>query len=241
MRYSLVIPTHNEADNLPALLAEIAALPATRAPAEAIVVDDASSDATAKRITELMATYPWLRLVRLPVRAGQSAAILAGMRAARSEWVATMDGDGENDPLDLPRLVDLAETTGADLIGGLRRRRQASLSKRLASRVANGLRRAVLEDGCADTGCGLKLLRRDVFLELPAFNGMHRFLPALFRIADRGTRFIEVNDRLRRHGRSHYGNLDRAIRGIADLLGVWWLKRRSIAGAARAAKEETGS
>jgi glycosyltransferase involved in cell wall biosynthesis len=237
MQYSLVIPAHNEADNLPPLLAEIIALPESHRPVEVIVVDDGSRDATASTMTGLIAADGRLRLLRLPVRSGQSAAMLAGVKAARSEWVATIDADGENDPADLPRMVELALASGADLIGGLRRRRKSTWSKQLASRLANGLRRRVLKDGCSDSACGLKLFRREMLLRLPSFNGMHRFLPALVDIAGGESRFIDVNDRPRRHGRSNYGNLGRARRGLVDLWGVLWLKRRSLAGAIRTAKE----
>lgn len=237
MQYSLVIPAHNEADNLPPLLAEIVALPESHRPIEIIVVDDGSRDATAGTMARLIAADARLRLLRLPVRSGQSAAMLAGVKLARSDWVATIDADGENDPADLPRLVELALTSGADLIGGLRRRRKSSWSKQVASRLANGLRRRVLKDGCSDSACGLKLFRRELLLRLPSFNGMHRFLPALVDIAGGASRFIDVNDRPRRHGRSNYGNLNRARRGLVDLWGVLWLKRRSLAGAIRAAKE----
>jgi dolichol-phosphate mannosyltransferase len=237
MQYSLVIPAHNEADNLPPLLAEIAALPEAFRPVEVILVDDASTDATPSVMAGLIAADPRLRLLRLPHRSGQSAAMLAGVNLARSDWVATIDADGENDPGDLPRMIELALASGADLIGGLRRRRKSSWSKQLASRLANGLRRRVLKDGCSDSACGLKLFRRELLLQLPRFNGMHRFLPALVDIAGGETRFIDVNDRPRRHGRSNYGNLGRAARGLVDLWGVLWLKRRSLAGAIRAAKE----
>jgi dolichol-phosphate mannosyltransferase len=237
MQYSLVIPAHNEADNLPPLLAEIAALPPFRRPAEIILVDDASEDETAAVMAGLVAANPRLRLLRLPRRSGQSAAMLAGARAARSPWVATIDADGENDPADLPPMIELAIASGADLVGGLRRERKSSGSKQLASRIANGLRRRVLKDGCSDSACGLKLVRRDLLLRLPSFNGMHRFLPALVQIAGGHTRFIGVNDRPRRHGRSNYDNLGRAARGLIDMAGVLWLKRRGLAAAVAAAEE----
>ncbi|MGH6880036.1 glycosyltransferase family 2 protein [Hypericibacter sp.] len=237
MQYSLVIPAHNEADNLPPLLGEILVLPESHRPIEIILADDGSRDRTSLLMTEMMAADPRLRLVRLPVRSGQSAAMLAGVKAARSAWVATIDADGENDPADLPRLIDLALASGADLIGGLRQRRKTPWSKQVASRLANGLRRRVLNDGCSDSACGLKLFRRTLLLQLPSFNGMHRFLPALVQIAGGRTRFIEVNDRPRRHGRSNYGNLGRAARGLVDLWGVFWLQRRSLTKAVGAAKE----
>jgi len=237
MKYSLVIPAYNEAENLPPLLAEIAALPETARPIEIILVDDGSRDMTATVMARLTASDSRLRLLQLPDRSGKSAAIMAGVRAARSDWVATIDADGENDPTDLPRMIDLALSSGADLIGGLRRRRRSSWSKRVASRIANGLRRRVLNDNCSDTACGLKLIRRELLLQLPCFTGMHRFFPALVDIAGGKSRFIDVSDRPRRHGRSRYGNFSRACQGMVDLWGVFWLKRRSFAAALRAAKE----
>ena len=237
MRYSLVIPAHNEADNLPPLLAEIRALPEGQRPCEVILVDDASADATGSVMAAQIAADPSLRLLRLAKRSGQSAAMLAGVKAARSDWVATIDADGENDPADLPRMIALADDSRADLVGGLRPSRRSSWSKQLASRLANGLRRRVLRDGCSDSACGLKLFRREMLLQLPSFDGMHRFLPALVQIAGGQTRFVGVHDRTRRHGRSNYGNLGRAACGLIDLAGVLWLKRRSLARAVRAAKE----
>lgn len=237
MKYSLVIPAYNEAENLPPLLAEIGSLPDPHRPAEIILVDDGSEDATAAVMGKSIAADPHLRLLRLPVRSGKSAAVMAGAGIARAEWVATMDADGENDPADLPRMIDLALASGADLVGGLRRRRKSSWSKRAASRVANGLRRRALNDHCVDTACGLKLIRRDLLLALPSFNGMHRFLPALVGIAGGKSSFLDVNDRPRRHGRSHYGNFSRGRDGLVDLFGVLWLKRRSLTEAVRAAKE----
>jgi len=238
MRYSLVIPAHNEADNLPPLLAEICALPEGQRPFEIILVDDASADATAPVVTAQIAAHPSLRMLRLAKHSGQSAAMLAGVKAARSDWVATIDADGENDPADLARMIVLAETSGADLIGGERPPRRSSWSKELGSRLANDLRRRVLSDGCSDSACGLKLFRRAMLLQLPSFDGMHRFLPALVQIAGGQTRFLGVKIRPRRHGRSNYGNLRRAASGLIDLGGVLWLKRCSLAGAVRIAKEE---
>jgi dolichol-phosphate mannosyltransferase len=237
MRYSLVIPAHNEADNLPPLLAEIRALPEGQRPFEVILVDDASADATASVMAAQIAADPSVRLLRLAKRSGQSAAMLAGVKAARSDWVATIDADGENDPADLARMIALADESHADLIGGLRPGRRSSWSKQIASRLANGLRRWLLKDGCSDSACGLKLFRRELLLRLPSFDGMHRFLPALVQIAGGQTRFVAVNDRPRRHGRSNYGNLGRAAHGLIDLGGVLWLKRRSLVGAVRTAKE----
>lgn len=230
MRFSIVISAHNEAASLPALIAETL-LATSGAPPEAIiVVDDGSSDDTAQCLPSLPAGGVALRLVRHDRRRGLSAAIHTGVCSAATPWVVTMDGDGENDPADIPAL--LRQLDGSSpmpmLVGGLRRRRRASWSKRVASRIANRLRRALLRDGCPDTGCGLKLFRRDVFLALPSFDGMHRFLPALFRMQGHGVAYVEVNDRPRRHGRSHFGNFERGLKASVDLVGVLWLTRRRL-------------
>ena len=190
-----------------------------------IFVDDCSDDGTADRLAP---ERPAVRVVRHSTRSGQSAAVRTGVRAARGTWIATLDGDGQNDPADIPNLLDLAMMPGAPaLVGGLRRKRRDVWSKRVATRIANGLRQAVLNDGCADTGCGSKVIRRDAFLELPYFGAMHRFLPALFQIHGHRVAFAEVNHRPRRRGVSKYGNLGRAAIGIVDLMGVLWLKRRT--------------
>jgi len=230
MRFSIVIPAHNEAENLPALVAEAIAATAGQPPAAIILVDDGSDDATAHCLAPQISAGASIRILRHDRRRGLSAAILTGVRGADTPWVVTMDGDGENDPADIPALLLRRdrETPQPALIGGLRRRRRASWSKRAASRFANRLRDWLLRDGCPDTGCGLKLFRRDAFLALPSFDGMHRFLPALFRMHGHKVAYVEVNDRMRRHGRSHFGNLDRGLRGAADLIGVMWLTRRRM-------------
>ena len=199
---------------------------------EIVYVDDGSRDDTGSRLAEA-AAIPGapLRWLRHEVSCGQSAAILIGVRFATGVWIATLDGDGQNDPADIPALLERAVATeGAArtpvLIAGERSQRQDSLAKRLASLVANGLRGRLLRDGAADTGCGLKLFRREAFLELPHFDHMHRFLPALFLRAGGQVVTVPVNHRPRTRGRSNYGTLDRLWVGVFDLVGVWWLQRR---------------
>jgi len=227
MRYSVVIPAHNEADNLPPLIAETLAVTAGFPPEAIIVVDDGSSDDTLRRVASREEAGVAIRLLRHPARLGQSFALRTGIEAAATPWIMTMDGDGENDPADMARLLARAVEAGAAAaIAGIRRRRRAGLSKRLASRLANAVRSRLLGDGCVDTGCGLKLFRRDVFLGLPFFDGIHRFLPALFQIDGHKVVYVEVNDRQRRHGRSHYGNLARGLKGAIDILRVMQLRRR---------------
>jgi dolichol-phosphate mannosyltransferase len=232
MDLSIVIPVRNEAENIAPLVAEIrAAFAAMQGAApryEIVYVDDGSSDATAATIVTLAAEFPALRMIRHDRSYGQSAAIRTGVKAAGAAWIATLDGDGQNDPADLPRLWAMAQ--GADapaLITGQRTKRQDSWIKRVSSRIANRVRAALLGDGTPDTGCGLKLFRRERFLDLPFFDHMHRFLPAL--VARDGGRIVSVpvNHRPRTRGRSNYGTLDRLAVAFADLLGVMWLQRRA--------------
>lgn len=223
---TIVIPMKNEAGNVVALLAEIAAACAAAAP-EIIVVDDGSTDGTGEvaRGTGL----PGLRVLRHPHSGGQSAAVHSGVLAARGRIVCTLDGDGQNPPSELPKLYAplLADTTGRlGLVAGQRVARQDTLSKRLASRFANGLRSWALKDGTRDTGCGLKGFRRDAFLALPYFDHMHRYLPALMKRDGWEVALVDVSHRERQAGRSNYSNLQRALVGVFDLMGVAWLIRR---------------
>ena len=233
MRFSIVVPALNEAENIAPLAAEIAAaLDGPYAAAyEVIFVDDGSTDDTAERVRAAKAERPQIRLVRHEARAGQSAAIRSGAKAARAGWIVTMDGDGQNDPADVPRLLALAWADGEDarrMVGGLRLKRRDRWSRRMATHIANGVRQLLLKDGCSDTGCSLKVFPRDTFLDLPYFNGMHRFLPALFQTYGLETRFVEVNHRPRLRGSTKYTNYKRALIGITDLRGVLWLRRRTI-------------
>ena len=224
---SVVVPMHDEAGNAGPLIAEIArALGDTRF--EIVAIDDGSADSTAEELRKAGESCHNLRVLHHRARAGQSMALISGVRAAHGPWIATIDGDGQNDPSDIPELLAAAQAHGGDpvLIAGFRIHRRDSLAKRWGSRFANTVRARLLGDATPDTGCGLKVFRRADFLALPQFDHMHRFLPALF-VRHGGTVLsLPVNHRPRTKGRSHYGSLDRLAVGIVDLAGVWWLKRR---------------
>ncbi len=225
---SVVIPCRNEAENLAFLLDEVDAALAGRS-FEVIVVDDGSTDGTSDALhRRIEGGAAHLRCIRHERSAGQSAAIRTGALAARAAVVLTMDGDGQNDPAYLPKLADALATSGpkTGIVAGQRRKRTDTLMKRLSSRFANGLRRAILKDQTSDTGCGLKAIPADIFRRLPFFDGWHRYLPALVLREGYEVTHIEVVDRPRRHGKSNYGILDRGLRGALDLFGVWWLRRR---------------
>jgi len=229
MDLSVVIPVKNEAQNIEPLVNEITAALDGLTAYEVLYVDDGSEDGTAGEVMRFAAAVPNLRLLRHVRSCGQSAAILTGVMAARGGWIATLDGDGQNDPADIPRLWRLACAAPSNppvLIAGHREKRQDSWSKRAASRIANAIRAKLLGDATPDTGCGLKLFPRALFLELPAFDHMHRFLPALVLRAGGVVRSVPVNHRPRRGGVSKYGVFDRLGVGIVDLFGVWWLQRR---------------
>lgn len=224
---SVVVPVRNEAGNISPLVAEIEAALAGRS-FEIVYVDDGSSDGTQAELLSLMAERPWLRQIRHEQSCGQSAALRTGVTMARAPVVVTIDGDGQNDPAFIPALVAALEK-GAPRIGlvaGQRVGRQASGYKRMQSRIANAVRGGVLRDGTRDTGCGLKAFPRDLFLALPYFDALHRFLPALVRREGFDVGYVDVVDRSRRHGVSNYGLWDRLWVGILDLAGVWWLIRR---------------
>jgi len=230
MDLSIVIPVKNEADNIVPLAGEIRAALDGLITYEILYVDDGSDDATATEISRLAGTTPQVRLLRHTRNYGQSAAISSGVHAARGAWIATLDGDGQNDPADLPAMWHLAQQASPSpplLIAGCRERRRDSRSKRVASRIANAIRAQLLGDRTPDTGCGLKLFPRSLFLDLPYFDHMHRFLPALV-LREGGTVLsVAVNHRPRHKGMSKYGVFDRLGAGIIDLLGVMWLQRRA--------------
>lgn len=224
---SIVVPVRNEAGNVVPLLGEIERACAPLAPFDVIYVDDGSSDGTGAELAQARATRPWLRVLRHAESCGQSAAVRSGVRAARASVIATLDGDGQNDPAFIPELVAALERAGPGigLVAGQRLRRVGGY-KKLQSRIANGVRGAVLKDGTRDTGCGLKAFRRDVYLALPYFDALHRFMPALVKREGLGVAHVDVVDRPRLAGRSNYGLFDRLWVGILDLAGVWWLIRR---------------
>jgi dolichol-phosphate mannosyltransferase len=225
---SIVVPVRNEADNIAPLIAEIVAALDGRWNYEIIYVNDGSTDATAERLKAAMMERQNLRQLHHAVSTGQSAAVRSGVRAARGAIVATLDGDGQNNPAFLPALVSAIEQGGirTGLAAGQRVGRKDTGFKKIQSRIANGVRKAILHDGTRDTGCGLKAFRRDVFLALPYFDGLHRFLPALVRREGYGIVYVDVIDRPRHSGVSNYGFFDRLWIGIMDLAGVWWLIRR---------------
>lgn len=224
---TVVVPAKDEAQNLPILLDEIEAALAGRR-FEVIVVDDGSTDGTDIVLQDYAATHDWLRPVRHEKSCGQSCAVRTGVQNARGDVVATIDGDGENDPAYIPQLLDALDQAGPSvaLAAGQRLGRKASTAKRYASKLANKIRGAILRDNTRDSGCGLKALRREIFLQIPYFDSWHRFLPALVIREGYGVVHIDVQDRQRRHGASKYGIFDRALVGILDLFGVWWLRRR---------------
>jgi len=228
-RFTVVVPMLDEAENVAPLLRGIAAACAPIGPFEAIVVDDGSTDATAGRVGALRAEFPWLQLIRHARPCGQSAALRSGVRAARAPLICTLDGDGQNPPAEIPRLLApllTPQTPGLGLVAGRRRIRHDPASRRLASRFANRLRAALLGDGIRDSACGLKAFPREVFLALPFFDHMHRYLPALVLREGLAVAEVEVDHLPRQAGRSKYGNTGRALAGALDLLGVWWLMRR---------------
>jgi dolichol-phosphate mannosyltransferase len=224
---SVVVPVRNEAGNIAPLVAEIAAALPGRA-FEIVYVNDGSSDATEGELRGLMADRPGLRQIRHEKSCGQSAAIRTGVAMAHAPVIVTLDGDGQNDPAFIAKLIAALEAGAprVGLIAGQRLGRKATGFKKLQSRIANGVRGAVLKDGTRDTGCGLKAFRRDLFLSLPYFDGLHRFLPALVRREGFDIGYVDVIDRPRHHGVSNYGFWDRLWIGILDLAGVWWLIRR---------------
>ena len=226
---SIVIPMRNEAENIVSLIAEIVTAAAALEHYEILVIDDGSTDSTAARAADLMSELPNLRLIQHRTSGGQSAAVHSGVLAATGEVICTLDGDGQNPPDQLPKLWEplLADTSGAlGLVAGQRLNRQDTAAKRLGSRFANGLRSWLLNDGTRDTGCGLKGFRRDAFLQLPYFDHMHRYLPALFKRDGWAIHLVDVSHRERAAGKSNYTNFGRALVGIYDLIGVAWLLRR---------------
>jgi len=226
---SVVVPVFNEQDNVGPLLREILAALRGRIEFEAIFVDDHSRDGTLGALQALKGEAPELRVLRHARQSGQSTAIRTGVKAARGAWIATLDGDGQNDPADIPKLLAQRASAAPEvkLFAGWRVHRQDTGSKRWASKWANAIRARMLRDDTPDTGCGIKLFERAAFLDLPYFDHMHRYLPALMQRAGWQTVSVPVNHRARSAGVSKYNNLNRALVGIRDLRGVAWLIARS--------------
>jgi len=225
---AVVVPVRNEAGNVAPLVAEIAAALQGQWPFEVVYVNDGSTDGTEAELARLMALHPFLRRVRHKQSCGQSSAVRSGVAAARAPIVVTIDGDGQNNPAFIPAMIRALEAGSPKmgLVAGQRTGRKSGGFKKLQSRIANAVRNAVLRDGTRDTGCGLKAFRRDMFLGLPYFDGLHRFLPALVKRDGYDIGYVEVVDRPRGTGVSNYGLWDRLWVGILDLAGVWWLVRR---------------
>ncbi len=229
MKISVVVPVHNETDNVGSLIAEIHQALSSQEAYEMIFVDDGSTDDTGAKLQQAMQQYPSLRVVKHQRACGQSRAVHTGIVAAQYPWIATLDGDGQNDPADIPKLVAAwHEQNDSNLwmLAGFRHQRNDTGWRKFSSKFANGIRQALLHDATPDSGCGLKLFMRDKFLALPYFDHIHRFLPALVRMAGGQVISVKVNHRARHFGQSKYGTLDRALVGIVDLAGVVWLKRR---------------
>lgn len=229
MKISVVVPVHNETDNVDALIAEIHQALSSQEAYEMIFVDDGSTDDTGAKLQQAMQQYPTLRVLKHRRSCGQSRAVHNGVLAAQYPWIATLDGDGQNDPADIPNLVEAWQQQNDSqlwMLAGFRHQRNDTGWRKFSSKFANAIRQAILHDATPDTGCGLKLFLRDKFLALPYFDHIHRFLPALIQMAGGHVISVKVNHRPRNFGQSKYGTLDRALVGIVDLLGVVWLKKR---------------
>lgn len=231
MELSVVVPVHNEEDNVEPLIGEIDRALIDAGDYEMIFVDDGSTDGTLARLDALRECYPRLRVLRHRHCCGQSTALVTGVRAARGRIIATLDGDGQNNPADIPKLIaalkELDQGDMRSMVAGFRKRRQDSGWRRFSSKVANAVRSSLLGDNTPDTGCGLKVFSRDLFLVLPYFDHMHRFLPALVQRAGGKVSSVEVDHRPRVRGVSKYGTWHRLWVGIVDLFGVMWLQRRA--------------
>jgi dolichol-phosphate mannosyltransferase len=229
MKISVVVPVHNETENVATLIDEIHQALHDQEAYEMVFVDYSSTDDTLLKLKQLMLSYPTLRVLRHQSGCGQSRATHSGVLAAQYDWIATLDGDGQNDPTDIPNLISALNQHNSEnlwLLAGFRHQRNDTGWRRFSSKFANTIRGAILQDNTPDTGCGLKLFRRDKFLALPYFDHIHRFLPALMQMAGGEIISVKVNHRARHHGQSKYGTLDRLVAGVVDLLGVIWLKNR---------------
>ncbi len=226
MRLSVVVPVYNEAENIPILAAELAALQPAIPDLEILLVDDGSTDATWPCIQEAERHHPGLRGIRCPANRGQTSAMLTGMRVARGDAIALIDGDLQNDPKDIPRMLD--ELKDCDAVCGYRAKRRDTWSRRIASRLGNRIRNWVTRDGVRDTGCSLKVLRAALVWDVPPVDGAHRFLPAYFRLHGRRIKEVPVNHRPRQHGTSKYTNWMRLPKTAFDLIGFTWYRKRIL-------------
>jgi dolichol-phosphate mannosyltransferase len=228
---SVVIPVFNEEGNIGRLVNETLSAVPKNILGEIIVVDDCSTDGGPNEVLSIALQQKKVRLIRHLANAGQSASVRTGVNSAKFGIIATLDGDGQNDPHDIPALWEAiaapGDKSGPALVGGVRQKRKDTGSKRLASKAANWIRDTVLRDNCPDTGCGIKLFWREGFLKLPFFTSVHRYLPALFQSYGYKTAFLPVNSRERQAGVSKYNNFNRALIGLYDLFGVTWLRRRT--------------
>ncbi|WP_150050941.1 MULTISPECIES: glycosyltransferase family 2 protein [Methylomonas] len=229
MKISVVVPVHNESENVAPLIDEIQQALSSLESCEIIFVDDGSTDDTLQTLLQIQNHCPLLRILTHQRSCGQSRAIHSGIVAAKYEWIATLDGDGQNDPADIANLILAYRQQPSDrlwMLAGHRHRRRDTGWRRFSSKFANGIRQAILHDDTPDTGCGLKLFRRDKFLSLPYFDHIHRFLPAMIQTAGGQVISVKVGHRSRSHGQSKYGTMDRLLAGIVDMLGVLWLRNR---------------
>jgi len=229
MKISVVVPVHNESENVAPLIDEIQQALSSLESCEIIFVDDGSTDDTLQKLLEIQRHSPLLRILTHQRSCGQSRAVHSGVTAAKYEWIVTLDGDGQNDPADIANLILAYRQQQSDrlwMLAGHRHRRRDTGWRRFSSKFANGIRRAILHDDTPDTGCGLKLFRRDKFLSLPYFDHIHRFLPAMMQMAGGQVISVKVGHRSRSHGQSKYGTIDRLMAGIVDMLGVLWLRNR---------------
>ncbi len=227
MRISIVIPVFNEQDNVAPLAAELSEAVRGLPDAEAIFADDGSADGTWAQIEAAAEQFPFVRGIRSPENRGQTSALLAGLRAARGDVLVMMDGDLQNNPSDIPKLLEALKQ--CDVVCGYRAKRKDPWSKRMGSKVANAVRNWVTRDGIRDTGCTLKAFRRECLDDIPPLNGAHRFMPAYFKLHGRRIAQIPVDHRPRLHGQSKYTNLKRLPRTVFDLLGFLWYRKRLLA------------
>lgn len=229
-RFSLVVPIYNEAENVDALLDEVAEVLLPHGPLEVLLVDDGCRDRSVEQMQQWKRRHQaaWLRIVRLAANSGQSGAVLAGVEQARTDIVATMDGDLQNDPRDLPAMVARVESGEVDAVFGVRRKRRDTWVRRLSSRIGNGVRNLITGDRVADAACGIKVIRRSLFLRVPRFHGMHRFMATLVRWLGGRVVEVDVNHRPRAAGTAKYGIGNRALRGLRDCFALRWLRARLL-------------